>query len=291
MKTIASHQLSATATTGTHSQGNHVSLRNLLHNEELEKILQENPKQANTLGYDPWGFNDDVFRPSLTVLKWLYDHYFRVETFGLENVPKEGRAFIIGNHSGQLPIDGLLVGTAIATNPNGPRIPRAMIERFFPTVPWVGNFLHKCGGVIGDPINCEKMLENEEAVIVFPEGVRGSGKTYDKRYQLQRMGNGFVRLAIKTGSPIIPVGIVGCEETIPSFGNIKPLAKLIGFPYVPMALPVVLPAKVFIHFGKPMYLEGDLDNDDEMNEKVVEVCQELIELIEEGLEKREGIFS
>src|SRR5262249_20160467 len=141
--------------------------------------------------------------------------------------PANGRLLIVGNHSGQLPMDGVLVGYALLTNPHGPRAARAMIERFFPTVPFLGNLLNGLGAVIGDPLNCAKMLEAGEAIIVFPEGIRGSGKPYRKRYELQRFGNGFVHLAMAHKTPILPVGIVGCEETMPSLGSIDPLARLL----------------------------------------------------------------
>ena len=142
-----------------------------------------------------------------------------------------------------------------------------MAERFFPTVPFIGNLINQVGGVIGDPTNCIKMLQNEEIVIVFPEGVRGSGKLYKKRYQLQRFGNGFMHIAMTYKTPIIPVGVVGCEETMPSLYDIKPLAKLIGVPYVPVTIPFPLPAKVIINFGEPMMFEGDIDNEESVTQK------------------------
>lgn len=187
---------------------------------EIEALVASIPKPLGSFGYDPWGYNEDTFKVGLGAARLLYDKYFRVTARGLENIPAEGRVLIVGNHSGQLPMDGVLVGVAAATNPHGPRLARAMIERFFPTVPWLGNFLNALGGVIGDPVNCARMLEMDEAIIVFPEGVRGSGKLYRKRYQLQRFGNGFMHLAMTHRAPIVPVGIVGCEETMPALAKI-----------------------------------------------------------------------
>src|SRR3546814_6220486 len=94
------------------------------------------------------------------------------------------------------------------------------------------------------------MLEQGEAIIVFPEGVRGSGKPYRQRYQLQRFGNGFMHMAMQTGATIVPVGVVGCEETMPSLANLSPLAKLLGLPYVPLAPLLPLPARVYLNFGE-----------------------------------------
>lgn len=202
---------------------------------ELDAQVDRIQKPIGSLGYDPWGYNNDAIRYGLSVTRQLYEKYFRVQADGVENVPAEGPVLIIGNHSGQLPLDGLLVGYALASRQENPRMPRAMIERFFPTVPWLGNLLNEMGAVLGDPVNCAKMLENDEAVIVFPEGIRGSGKLYRDRYQLKRFGNGFMHLAMKYNATIVPVGVVGCEETIPAIANIKPLANALGVPYVPDA--------------------------------------------------------
>jgi len=261
-------------------------LRNILVSDEIKELVRMMPKKMGDHGYDPWGYNQDTAEIGLSVLKAIYDYYFRVESYGLENVPKDGSAFVISNHSGQLPIDGTLIATALATNPNGPRAPRVMIERFFPTVPFVYTFLTQVGAIIGDPINCIKMLENDEIIIVFPEGVRGSGKPYRMRYQLQYMGTGFVRIAVQTKSPIVPVGVVGCEETMPSMGSVDPLARLLAIPYVPIAVPFPFPAKVIINFGEPIYLDGDIDDENEMIKNVEYVKKQINDLIQKGLKQR-----
>ena len=208
----------------------------------------------------------------------------------MENIPAEGPVLIIANHSGQLPIDGLLIGYALASREKDARIPRAMIERFFPTVPWLGNLLNEVGAVLGDPVNCAKMLANDEAVIVFPEGIRGSGKLYHDRYQLKRFGNGFMHLAMKYKAPIVPVGVVGCEETIPAIANIKPLAKALGIPYAPVAMPVVLPAKVHLNFGAQMYFDDLEIPEEQVTERVEKVKAEISRLIDKGLSERKRLF-
>ncbi|WP_197469114.1 1-acyl-sn-glycerol-3-phosphate acyltransferase, partial [Oleiphilus sp. HI0125] len=167
-------------------------LKKQLVSQELDEKLDRIEKPVGSLGYDPWGFNTDTNKIVFSLFSNIYDKYFRVETSGLEHIPNDGPVLIIANHSGQLPIDGTLIGYAVANRDHAPRYPRAMIERFFPTVPYIGNILNQLGAVLGDPTNCAKMLENGEAVIVFPEGIRGSGKMYKDRYQLQRFGNGFV---------------------------------------------------------------------------------------------------
>ena len=257
---------------------------------EIEEMMAKLPKPVGSFGYDPWGYNDNMVKLGLGFAKLLYDKYFRVVAHGLENIPRTGRVLIVPNHSGQLPMDGVMIGCALATNEHGPRAARAMIERFFPTVPYLGNLLNSWGAVIGDPINCVKMLENEEAIIVFPEGVRGSGKLYKQRYQLQRFGNGFMHLAMQLKTTIIPVGVVGCEETMPAIYNIAPLAKLLGIPYVPVAPLLPLPARVYLNFGEPMHFKGNVDNEDAVTERVEKVKTEIRRLIEVGLKERTKIY-
>lgn len=265
------------------------TLRRYLVPEEIETQLSRLPKRLGSLGYDPWGYNTDTTAIAMTLVGQIYKHYFRVRAHGLENVPKSGRLLIIGNHAGQLPMDGVMVGYALTTNAHGPRLPRAMIERFFPTVPWLGNLVNQLGGVIGDPLNCEKMLERGEAVIVFPEGIRGSGKPYSKRYQLQRFGQGFMHLALQHDTPILPVGIVGSEETMPSLGSIDPLARMLSIPYFPISPLLPLPARMTLHFGKPMHFAPTEDRD-EITAYVEEVKSALSELIDTGLAQREKVF-
>jgi 1-acyl-sn-glycerol-3-phosphate acyltransferase len=257
---------------------------------EVEAVLARTPKPVGSFGYDPWGYNENIARIGLGVTKLLYEKYFRVTAHGLENIPKTGRVLIVPNHSGQLPMDGVLVGYALSTNEHAPRTPRAMIERFFPTVPYLGNVLNGLGAVIGDPINCVKMLQADEAIIVFPEGVRGSGKLYKQRYQLQRFGNGFMHLAMQQKTPIIPCGVVGCEETMPSIANISPLAKLLGIPYVPVAPLIPLPARVYLNFGEPMEFKGNVDNEELVTERVEQVKAEIRRLIDLGLKERTKIY-
>jgi 1-acyl-sn-glycerol-3-phosphate acyltransferase len=227
---------------------------------------------------------------SFPIAKFFYEQYFRVESYGLENIPPNGRVLIIPNHSGQLPFDGALVGYALITNPHGPRTPKAMMERFFPTVPFIGNALNRMGAVLGDPENCRIMLENEQAIIVFPEGVGGANKVFSKRYQLQKFGKGFVHLAMQYKTPIIPVGIVGCEESIVSLANFKSIGKKIGLPAFPIVIPIIWPTKVIIHFGQPIYLPDEEVNDANITKNVKFVKNEVKKLIDLGLSKRENLF-
>jgi 1-acyl-sn-glycerol-3-phosphate acyltransferase len=265
-------------------------IQSFLESDDFEKYIELFPHNISSSGYDPWGLNINGIKSTLGIAKYLYTKYFRVEAFGLENIPKDGRVLIIPNHSGQLPIDGMMTGYSMITNPYAPRVPKAMVERFFPTLPFVGNWLSSIGSIIGDPYNCAKLLDNDEAIIVFPEGVRGSGKLFKDRYKLQRFGNGFMHLAMKHNTPIIPVGIVGFEESIVSFANMKGLADLLKIPYAPLIIPALFPTKVYIHFGKPLYFENDIESEYEVKARVNIIKNEIKNLIDIGLSKRTSLF-
>lgn len=258
---------------------------------EIDAMIDRVHKHTGSFGYDAWGYDESSVKLAAGVMKLLYERYFRVQAQGLEHIPAQGRVLIVGNHSGQLPMDGVLVGYALLSNPHGPRAARAMIERFFPTVPFLGNVLNGLGAVIGDPHNCAKMLESDEAIIVFPEGVRGSGKPWRLRYQLQRFGNGFVHLAMNHRTPVVPVGIVGCEETMPSLGSISPLARVLGIPYVPIVpIPLPLPARVFLSFGEPIEFDPEPCSEPEAARRVETVKTRIRELIDAGLSQRTRVF-
>ncbi|MEZ5053850.1 MAG: lysophospholipid acyltransferase family protein [Chitinophagales bacterium] len=258
---------------------------------QSHEFISKFPNKVGSYGYDAWGFNVNGVKPFVGLGRFFYENYFRVETHGLENIPKSGRCLIIANHSGQLPIDGMMLGYSIVTNEHAPRAPKGMYERFVPQVPFIGTLFSQWGGTVGDPENCIKMLENEEAVIVFPEGARGISKPFRKRYQLERFGLGFMYMAIQTKTPIIPVGMVGFEESMINFGNIDSLQKLMKFPAAPALIPFVFPSKVIMNFGKPMYFDGDISREYQVQEKVNEVRSEIKRLIEVGKKQRKGIFS
>lgn len=249
----------------------------------------------NSAGFDRWGLHPETIKKCAPILHWLYTKYFRVETCGLEKLPP-GNAVYVGNHGGQIPIDALLAGTALFFDANPPRLPRAMVERWVPTVPFVSSLFTRIGAMVGDPANCRELLAHKQSVIVFPEGVRGSGKLFKDRYQLQRFGTGFMRLALEAKVPVVPIAIIGTEETYPSVGNFKGLAKLFGAPYFPVTpfFPflgpigmIPLPAKVTIRVAEPHYFEGDpFEDEEKIREKVQKVKDALAQEIKLGLEAR-----
>lgn len=263
--------------------------------------VQHAPAELNSAGIDDWGLDPMTLQAALGACRWLYRDYFRVETNGIDRLP-EGRVLVIANHGGQLPFDGVLLGMSLLLDARPSRIPRGMVERWFPSIPFVSTLFMRCGQMVGDIHNCRDLLERDQSVVVFPEGTRGSGKPWSKRYQLQRFGTGFVRLALETGTPIVPVGIIGCEEMYPALFHLKRLARFLKVPYVPVtpffpalgaagALP--LPAKVTLRFGHPIRFEGDPDAPDSViDEMVGQVKTALNAEIQEGLRLRgKNIFS
>ena len=194
---------------------------------------------------------------------------------GIENVPA-GRVLLVANHSGQVPIDGALIGAAMFMDAEPPRIVRAMVEKWAVSLPFVSLLFTRVGQVVGVPENAKRLLEQDEALLVFPEGARGISKTFDQRYQLTEFGLGFMRLAIETDTPIVPVAVVGGEEQYVSVANLDALAKLLrmpAFPIIPQLLlpggQLPLPTKYRLWFGEPMRFSGDPDDDDAVIEEKV----------------------
>ncbi|MBU6153535.1 MAG: acyltransferase family protein [Bdellovibrionales bacterium] len=267
----------------------------------LEDRLSRLKVELNSAGFDRWGLHPETLRKFAPMLYLLYHKYFRVETSGVSGIP-EGRVLFIGNHGGQIPLDAMMAGLALFMDGEPPRIARAMVERWVPTVPFISTLFTRIGAMVGDPMNCRELLEHDQSVLVFPEGVRGSGKLFKDRYQLQRFGTGFMRLALETKTPIVPVAIIGTEETYPSVYNFEVLAKILGAPYFPITpfFPLLgplglipLPSKVTVRFGEPMYFEGNgKEEEEKIREKVQRVKDALQGEINSGLKIRgEHIFT
>jgi len=263
--------------------------------ETLERTKALKLRQ-NEYGFDPFGFQRESLKYVLPVVSWLHRNYFRTQVNGIENVPSSGRVLVIANHSGQLPFDGLMIGAAVFFDATPPRVLRSMIERFVPTVPFVSYLLSRWGQITGTPENCKRLLQNEEAILVFPEGAKGISKPFSQRYQLASFGYGFMRLALETNTPIIPCAVIGAEEQAPAI-NFKPLAKLLGtpsFPIVPYPpfIPLLpLPTRYHLYFGPQMQFEGDPDDDEaELERKVKSVRNRIQTMIHIGLRDRKGTF-
>jgi 1-acyl-sn-glycerol-3-phosphate acyltransferase len=268
-------------------------------NDEVTERLRRIPTRLNAYGYDPWGFNFETTRRALVASVLLYRYYFRVETHGIENLPS-GRMLVIANHAGQVAIDAAMIGTATLLEAEPPRIMRGMGEYWLPTVPFISIAMTRTGSVVGTPKNCIDLLNREEAVIAFPEGVRGMNKLYSERYKLQRFGDGFMRLALGSNTPIVPVAVVGSEEQAPGLANLRSLGRLLGMPAFPITLTwpwlgplglLPLPVKYRIYFGKPMRFDGDPDEEDAaIRPRVDQVKRTIQMMLERGVRERASVF-
>jgi 1-acyl-sn-glycerol-3-phosphate acyltransferase len=266
---------------------------------EIEGRLKKIPTRLNEYGFDPYGCHPDWVRSSALPAALLYRYYFRVETHDIDRVPA-GRVLLIANHAGQLPFDGMMLSTAMLLEAEPPRIVRAMGEYWIPQIPWFNVAAARGGVLVGTPENCVSMLEAGECVAVFPEGVRGMNKTFDRRYKLQRFGLGFMRLALETETPIVPVGIVGSEEQQPALANFPRIGRLLGMPAFPITIGFPwlgplgmwpLPTKYHLLFGEPLRFEGSPAEDDaDVDARVDVVKRSIAELLERGRAERRGVF-
>jgi len=220
------------------------------------------PSDELELPSDDFGF-DPVFTERVQGLAlWLYRKYWRVETEGVEHVPSHGRALLVANHAGVVPYDGAMIRTAIVAEHPHPRVARMLVVDWAFAMPFASMLLIKTGNVLAHPDNATLLLEREELVGVFPEGVKGPLKGYRHRYKVARLGRGgFVQVALRTGSPIVPVAVVGSEEVHPVLTDLRLAAKVLGLPAAPITptFPwlgllglIPLPSKWLIAFGKPI---------------------------------------
>jgi 1-acyl-sn-glycerol-3-phosphate acyltransferase len=222
-----------------------------------------------TGGYqvDEFGFDAELTEQVLlTLIRPLYEQYFRVEVQGLENVPSEGGALIVANHSGVLPIDALMVQVALHDHHPARRELRLLAADLVFRLPVLGGLARKAGHTLACAEDAQRLLERGEVVGVMPEGFKGLGKPFGERYRLQRFGRGgFVSTALRTASPIVPCAIVGAEEIYPKIGDARTVARVLGLPYFPITptFPLLgplgavpLPTKWTIRFGEPMETDG-----------------------------------
>jgi 1-acyl-sn-glycerol-3-phosphate acyltransferase len=220
------------------------------------------PPQTDVTQSDGFGFDPEFTERVKKVALWFYRNYWRVETEGVDNVPARGRALLVANHAGIIPYDGAMIRTAILAEHPRPRHARMLVVDWAFAMPFTNMLLVKTGNVLAHPDNATALLERDELVGVFPEGVKGASKPYRSRYRIRRFGRGgFVQVALRTGAPIIPVAVVGSEEIHPVIADLQPLARLLGLPTIPITptFPwlgigglIPLPSKWFIAFGRPI---------------------------------------
>jgi 1-acyl-sn-glycerol-3-phosphate acyltransferase len=223
--------------------------------------LRNRSQEVDEFGHDP------VYEQKvLPLFEFLYRKYFRVETHGVERIPADGRCLLVANHSGTLPVDGMMLRLAVRREHPRAREVRWLAEDAIFHFPFLGSFTNRLGAVRACQENAERLLDHGALVAVFPEGMKGIGKLFRDRYKLARFGRGgFVKLCLRTRTPIVPVAIVGSEETNPLLGKIEYLTRAFGVPYVPITptFPLLGPAGLLpaptkwkIYFGEPTHLDG-----------------------------------
>jgi 1-acyl-sn-glycerol-3-phosphate acyltransferase len=238
------------------------------------------------------------------VLDFVYRRYFRIQTDGIGNVPNEGRAVIVGNHSGSIPIDGLMLRTALRTDHPASRDLRWLAEDFLFYLPFAGVFMNRAGAVRACQENAERLLSRDNLIAVFPEGVQGIRKLFRDRYRLQRFGRGgYIRLCLRTRAPLIPCAIIGGEEASPLLYRFDALADLLRIPYLPVtptfpalgALGLVpAPTKWRIKFGEPIAFDNygpEAADDDLLVGRLSDRVRSTIQsMLENGLQKRRSVW-
>jgi 1-acyl-sn-glycerol-3-phosphate acyltransferase len=265
---------------------------------------QELARRGANYEVDDFGFDPQWTESFLSVFMVLYRDYWRVDTTGIENVPATGRALLVANHAGVLPWDGTMIKTAVFAEHPQPRHVRALVASLFMGMPVLSWFLRRTGQTVGHPDDTRRLLERDELVLVFPEGVRGTGKNFKDRYRLRRFGRGgFVATAIRSGAPIIPVSVVGSEEIYPMVADLTPLARFFGLPYFPVTPTwpwlgplgmIPLPSKWRIQFHAPIHVEKNPPEAADDNNLVMALADQVRDTIQQGiydnLKRRRGVF-
>ena len=274
--------------------------------EVVQFVYQQRELARRGANYtvDDFGFDAQWTESFITVFKSLYRDYWRVETVGVEHVPPTGRALLVANHAGVLPWDGTMIKTAVYTEHSHPRHVRALVASQFMGMPVMSWFLRRTGQAVGHPDDTRRLLERDELVLVFPEGTRGTGKSFRDRYRLRRFGRGgFVATAIRARAPIIPVSVVGSEEIYPMVGDLQPVARLLGLPYFPVTPfwpwlgplgMIPLPSKWRIQFHAPIDVSDLSFKDADDQHQVMALADEVRDTIQRGiydnLKLRRGVF-
>ena len=253
-------------------------------------------KLRNDAGFDPFGFDPETARRALALLTFFHRTYFRTQVFGLGNVTDDNVLFV-ANHSGHVPIDATIIATALVLDRDPPLLVRSMVEKWAQELPFVSTVFPRLGQVLGTPENARRLLCAGSSLLVFPEGVRGISKPFSKRYRLERFGPGFMRLALETRKPIVPVAVIGAEEQYPALGNLRGAARWLGMPSLPIipqlffGVPLPLPTRYRIYFGQPLAFDGDPDDDDtEIERRVALVRSTIQRMLYRGVSERKSVF-
>ena len=270
--------------------------------EAIETILR---RLRGEYSEDEWGFDENFAEAVFPLFRFLYEVWWRVDVTGVANVPAHGRGLLVANHAGSLfPFDASMMTMAVMREHPLPRWPRFMVLDWAFVLPFLSAFMRRVGGVPASPYNATSLLERDELVMVFPEGIKGTGKPFSERYRLQRFGRGgFVEVALRTRSPIVPVAVVGSEEIYPKVADAPGLARAIGAPFIPITptFPwlgplglIPLPSKWRIEFCDPIDLTDHPPEAADDRGLVFDISEQVRETIQakvyENLVARGGAF-
>jgi len=290
---------------GSEPRGEHGGERQHLPLEFVWKRWRQIAMRDRSDVVDEFGRDPTVAARFEPLLDFLYSRYFRVSTRGMGHIPDTGRALIVSNHSGTLPYDGAMIMHAVRREHSARRDVRPLVEDFVFHFPYLGTLMNRIGGVRACPENAERLLQSDQLVAVFPEGIKGIGKLFGERYRLQRFGRGgFVKLALSCDAPIIPTAVVGAEEIHPMLSKITWLTKSIGVPYIPVTptFPALgplglipLPTKWFIAFGEPLYFNTEYGPEGAsdrilVNKLAEQVRTRIQEMLDELLKERKSVL-
>ncbi len=254
---------------------------------------------------DEFGFDQEWTETLVPPLAWVYRNWWRVHAIGVDNVPAEGRALLVSNHAGVIPYDGAMVRLALLLEHHQPRHARALVLDGLFSMPGASWLVRRTGNTLAHNADALRLLESDELVLVFPEGAKGTGKPYADRYRLRRFGRGgFVEMALRTSSPIIPISIVGSEEIHPNLAEIPGLARLVGMPYAPLtptfpwlgpAGLVPLPSSWIIEFHPPLQLSAEERTAAGDPAAMLEISDRVRDVIQSGvyrnLQRRKSVFA
>jgi 1-acyl-sn-glycerol-3-phosphate acyltransferase len=242
---------------------------------------------------DEWGRSEHMRELARRIYGPLYDTWHRVEWEGLEKIPTEGGALLVSNHAGAIPADAPAIMHGIETELGRPVY--GLADEIFKSMPVIGTMWSRVGGVLAHPDNAYRLLrEQDQLALVFPEGTKGTGKTYGERYQLRRFGRGgYVQIAMRAGVPIIPIAVMGAEEAMPILVKSAPLAKLLGIPYFPITANMLafgplggllhFPAKIKIRVLDPVHFDVEPDQPRYSRSRIMDESEHIRQRIQEAL--------
>lgn len=242
---------------------------------------------------DEWGRSESMRALAHTLYAPVYERWFRVEWEDLHNVPAQGGALLVANHAAAVPSDAPAIMHGIETEMGRPVY--GLADHYFRSLPVVGTLWARNGGVVAQPDNAYRLLrEQEQLVLVFPEGTKGPAKTYQERYRLRRFGRGgYVEIAMRAGVPIVPIAVVGAEESMPTLARVPALAKLLGTPYFPitanmlafgpLGAAVYFPSKFTLRVLPPVTFDVPPDQERYSRSRIMDCSEDIRQSIQEAL--------